>query len=181
MRYEIDELILTSFTKKHMTKEYYSWFEDIDIVEHTSHGIRPYTKTAQQSFLADIKIGERMVWAIIRKFQNDRLYIGHACLQSINLIYRSAEFAILIGNKRCWGKGHGFSVADLIFNHGFNALNLNRICLGTADSNIGMRRIAEKIGMRKEGVLKQALFLNGKYHDLIQYGILKKDWGEKSK
>jgi RimJ/RimL family protein N-acetyltransferase len=35
-----------------------------------------------------------------------------------------------------------------------------------------MQKLAEKLGMQKEGVRKDALFKNGKYCDVLEYGII---------
>ncbi len=44
-----------------------------------------------------------------------------------------------------------------------------------------MKRIAEKLGMKKEGCLRQHVFLDLEFVDVIQYGILKDEWIEQNK
>jgi RimJ/RimL family protein N-acetyltransferase len=56
--------------------------------------------------------------------------------------------------------------------HGFKVLNLHRIHCGTASNNQGMQKLAEKLGMQKEGIRRDALFKNGKYFDVVEYGII---------
>ena len=51
--------------------------------------------------------------------------------------------------------------------HGFRALNLNRIACGTVAANQGMSRLAERLGMRQEGVRRQAVWTDGAYHDIV--------------
>ena len=38
-----------------------------------------------------------------------------------------------------------------------------------------MQQLAEKLGMVKEGIRIEALFNNGKFHDVIEYGIIKQN------
>jgi RimJ/RimL family protein N-acetyltransferase len=38
-----------------------------------------------------------------------------------------------------------------------------------------MQRLAEKLGMNQEGVRKDALFKNGVFVDIIEYGIVFKE------
>jgi ribosomal-protein-alanine N-acetyltransferase len=59
-----------------------------------------------------------------------------------------------------------------IIRHAFAALNLHRVSFGTFENNLGMRGIAKKLGFEEEGILKQAVFKNGRYVDIILYGLL---------
>jgi RimJ/RimL family protein N-acetyltransferase len=38
-----------------------------------------------------------------------------------------------------------------------------------------MRKVAEKLGMKEEGRFREGMFLNGKFVDIINYGLIKKD------
>ena len=61
---------------------------------------------------------------------------------------------------------------DLLINHAFQNLNLHRIYCGTSSNNIGMQKLATKLGMKKEGVRKDSIFNDGRYYDIIEYGII---------
>jgi RimJ/RimL family protein N-acetyltransferase len=37
-----------------------------------------------------------------------------------------------------------------------------------------MQKLAEKLKMQREGVRKEAIFNNGIYHDIFEYGLLNK-------
>ena len=86
------------------------------------------------------------------------------------------ELAIIIGNKDYWGKGVGEEAGSLIVAHGFKAMNLHRIYCGTSKENIGMQKLAVKLGLKKDGVLREALFKNGKFQDIINYSILENEY-----
>jgi len=55
-------------------------------------------------------------------------------------------------------------------------MNLERIYCGLSESNNGMRKLAEYLLMKKEGVRRNALYLNGKYSNIIDYGILRHEY-----
>ncbi|HAA82323.1 MAG TPA: N-acetyltransferase, partial [Thermotoga naphthophila] len=38
------------------------------------------------------------------------------------------------------------------------------------------KRVYEKIGFKVEGILRQELFREGRYHDVIVMGLLKSEW-----
>ena len=66
----------------------------------------------------------------------------------------------------------------ILLYHGFSKINLNRIWTGTSSNNIGMQKVCEKIGMQKEGVSRQGMYLLGNYVDVYHYGILANEFYE---
>ena len=111
--------------------------------------------------------------------ENDA-HIGNICLQNINLIDRSAEYAVVLGEKDYWGKGVAKEASDLVLKHGFMTLNLHRIYCGTSADNVGMQRLAVYMGMREEGRRREALFKEGRYVDVLEYGVLFAEYVERS-
>jgi RimJ/RimL family protein N-acetyltransferase len=204
MRYKTDRIILEPFERRYTETNYKNWFIDQEIVEHNSHGLGYFTQKDIDSFLDSLHDGTKLVWAILSKedkkcstiekdyhdpsrikkttitIPNSKCFhIGNISLQSINYINRSAEFAIIIGEKEYWGQGITTEAGNLVLYHGFDKLNLNRIWTGTSSTNIGMQKVAEKLGMKKEGVSRQGMYLNGVYVSVFHYGILKKEWENK--
>jgi [ribosomal protein S5]-alanine N-acetyltransferase len=179
--YRTDRLYVRPFTKEDMTDTYFSAFYDQEVTKYNSHGLFPYTEKQKGAFLAQLEAADNIIWAILKENASQysgisETHIGNISLQNINWINRSAEFAVVIWNKNYWGKGYCTEAARLLFAHGFNKLNLHRIWTGTAATNIGMQKVAEKLGMKKEGVFRNAAFLNGQYVDVLEYGILRLEW-----
>jgi len=173
-----EKLYLRSIDEGDLNENYQSWFNDDEVCKFNSHHRFPnYKQNMEEYYNNVIKSKNNLILAIIDK-KNDR-HIGNISLQEIDQINRSAEFAIIIGDKSCWGRGDGREAAGLIISHGFKSLNLNRIYCGTAEDNIGMQKLAESIGFKKEGVAKQALFKDGRYKDVINFGLTKDDYIEK--
>jgi RimJ/RimL family protein N-acetyltransferase len=67
-------------------------------------------------------------------------------------------------------------VLQLILQHAFDTLNLNRISLRVFATNPRARRSYEKAGLALEGTLRQAAFRNGKYIDVHMMSILRSEW-----
>lgn len=180
--YETDRIILTPFNREIANNsDYESWFYDPDVTKYNHWGLFPHSKKKEEAFLDMCESGEGdLVLAIMIKTDDKMKHIGNLSLQSINKIYRSAEYAITIGDKNYWCQGIGYEVSKLLFHHGFNKLNLHRIWTGTASRNKGMRELAKKLGMKKEGIFVDGMFLNGQYIDIITYGILEDDWRVKN-
>lgn len=61
-------------------------------------------------------------------------------------------------------------------NYGFSELNLNCIYGTVLDYNLLSRKLAQRCGLKEEGVLRQRLYKNGKYCDVIANSVLKEDF-----
>ena len=154
------------------------WFNDPE-VRYFLSTVRPLNRMAERSFLEEFSKGAKdpsadIILAIVLK-EEDR-HIGNAGLHNINLIDRVAEFGIGIGEKDCWQKGYGTEATRAMVQYGFDTLNLHRIYLRVHDYNTRGLATYKKVGFRQEGVMRQALFRQGRYHDVIFMGILKDEY-----
>jgi len=107
--------------------------------------------------------------------QENGQYVGNVYLTDIDLVNRSAQLHILIGEESVWGNGIGTEVIHKIVDYGFNERNLHRIYSHILAHNKASLRIHEKCDFIKEGTLRHAIYKKGSYHDLILVSKLKKD------
>jgi RimJ/RimL family protein N-acetyltransferase len=105
----------------------------------------------------------------------DRL-IGTIGLHSINPASRSAVMGIVIGEVEAQNRGHGTEAVRLIVRYGFMELNLNRIQLDVLAINERAMHVYRKAGFVVEGRMRQAVFHNGIYVDVLRMGILREEW-----
>jgi RimJ/RimL family protein N-acetyltransferase len=152
---------------------YPTWFEDQDVCCYNSHGKFFKPRSYFEAYLNQLDREDRVVLAICHVVDG---HIGNVSLQDISLINRTAEFAILLGDKRHWGRGVGSLAGKMLISHGFKKLNLERIHCGTAATNIGMQKLAKSLGMVLEGTRRQHLFLDGARVDMLEYGILRHEF-----
>lgn len=166
-------IYLRALNEQDILGNYSRWLNDLEITKYNSHGRFPMTVEKLLNFVQmSTQSNTSLVMAVVNKENDD--HVGNISLQSINWIDRNAEIAFLLGEKSYWGKGIMLEAGKLIIKHGFNSLNLHRIYCGTSSQNIGMQKLAEKLEMTIEGIRKEALFNNGTYDDIIEYGILNK-------
>ena len=164
---------LRPFGREHVTQEYIDWFNDPEVTEYNRHGSVKYTLELALEYLDEVQHSSgSIVFAIIAKDTNR--HIGNISLQKIDLLSRNAEYAVIIGNKEYWGKGIAKEASRLILQHGFKELNLHRIYCGTPVKNIPMKKLAASLGFVQEGIRKEAMFKNGEFVDVIEYGLLKR-------
>ncbi len=96
---------------------------------------------------------------------------GQASLIHFSRRDRKAEFTIFL-DEPYWGKGYGRIATKLMVHYGFYELNLHKIFLHVYKGNDAARKMYEKTGFCKEGLLRDFIFREGEYIDAHHYGIL---------
>jgi RimJ/RimL family protein N-acetyltransferase len=156
---------------------YISWFEDQTVCKYNSHGKLLHGEQHYRDFVLNSGDQNSLVWAVCSDADG---HIGNASLNDISLINRSAEFSIILGDQRHYGRGVGKAVARVLLKHAFQKLNLHRVYCGTAATNRAMRKLALSLGMREEGCRRKQLWLDGNWEDVIEYGILVDEFFDKA-
>lgn len=105
--------------------------------------------------------------------------IGQACLKNIKWINHKAELSIFI-EKNEQGQGYAGTAIAAIIEYGFNRMNLYRLEAEVLASNTASLRLIRKQGFIEEGRLREAKFVNGKYHDLLRFGLLRREYYERN-
>jgi len=170
-----DQVDLRPLSEADIGARYLGWLNDEEVCRHNSHAVFPntemkmreYVKWAQQTH-------DAVVLANVSK--TDALHIGNIALLDIDWVARSANFAILIGERDYWQRGIGMDAGWVLLRYAFERLNLNRVYCGTSADNTGMQRLAERLGMKREGVRRQAFYKLGQYVDVVEYGILRDEF-----
>jgi len=107
---------------------------------------------------------------------NEWHVIGNSGFFKFDWIVRSAQVGIMIGDKSVWNQGYGTETMRLLLRHAFQTLNLRRVSLRVNSDNLYAIRTYEKVGFRHEGRLRQAVYLDGEYHDLLMMSVLRTEW-----
>lgn len=108
--------------------------------------------------------------------KNTDMAVGVVYLLNIDWIARNCEFAIMIGDINHQGRGVGEYATRLAIQHAFNDLNLHRVYLTLLEENIRAFKLYAKVGFKKEGLLRHAVFKNGQYLNLIQMSVISEEF-----
>lgn len=169
-----ERVYLRGFEEADLTGEYFQWFNDPETCRYNAHATFPNSERRMREYFEHAQAGgDLVVFAIIDR-ATDR-HVGNASLQSIDWINRNAEIAFIIGHEY-GGKGYGTDAGQLVIRYAFERLNLFRVYCGTSAENIPMQKLAEKLGMQREGIRRRAIYKLGKYVDMYEYGILREEW-----
>jgi len=148
------------------------WRNDPEIRDNLLGFRFPVTEKMETNWIEsalDDRSNSRVIFAM-EAIENDQL-IGFIYLNKIDWIARLAYFGILIGEKNYHGMGIGSEAMKILFTYAFDALNLRKICLEVASYNRKAIDLYQRFGFQKEGSLRQNVYLEGKYHDLVIMGI----------
>ena len=105
--------------------------------------------------------------------REEKKFIGQCGFVKINWKNRTGELAILIGERDFRGRGYGADAIETLCRFGFQELNLRKIKANVFDFNRAAVRCYEKCGFEREGILKQEIYREGAYHDVIQMALFR--------
>ncbi len=102
--------------------------------------------------------------------------IGFTSLKNIDRVNSKAEISMLIGKKDCWGRGYAKSARRIVLDYAFHELGLNKIYTFNWIQNDRIIGLNQKIGFQIDGKLRQDIFFQGEFRDMVVMSILKDEW-----
>ena len=100
--------------------------------------------------------------------------LGMVSLHRIDWIRRSAGIGYWV-RRSAWGKGIATEAATAVLELGLRHCGLNRVEVHVALGNQASQRVAEKLGLEREGIARGIEFVNGEYLDHVQFAMLRSD------
>ncbi len=104
-------------------------------------------------------------------------FLGGCGLNQINRLHHIVNLGYWIKTDKV-NKGIASKAASLAAQFAINELKFSRIEIITATENFSSQKVAEKIGAKKEGILRNRLFLHGKSIDAFCYSIIPDDYSK---
>ncbi|MFC5528279.1 GNAT family N-acetyltransferase [Cohnella yongneupensis] len=153
------------------------WVNNPEIVSYLSDiFLYPHTQQSTEEFLESMLEGKPDGRGFVICEPGSEQYIGNVNLDSIDWKNRVGSIGIVIGSPEYLGLGIGTEAMKLLVRFAFLELNLNRLELQVYDFNERAYRSYIKCGFVEEGRLRQRLYKNGRYADVIQMGLLRSEW-----
>lgn len=118
------------------------------------------------------KSREEMIYGIAHR-DGDELY-GVISL-SLTLKHLRGEYGFWVGEPH-WNEGYCTEAAGLMKRVAFEHLKLNRIYGKHFANNPASGRVFERVGMRKEGVLRGHVIRDGENRDMAIWGMTRSDY-----
>ena len=117
-----------------------------------------------------------IIWGIVIK--NGNKLIGTIDIRNWNMIHNCGEIGYVI-SKKYWNMGYVSEAMAAVIKYGFKELLLNRVEAHCEEENIGSWKVMEKCRMKFEGVLREKVFIKGRFRSMKMYSILRKEWDKK--
>lgn len=102
--------------------------------------------------------------------------IGMVTLSGIDWHNRSATHGIKLHPSCPKGKGIGTDAVMTLMRYAFEEVGLNRLDSSWMEDNIPSEKLYLKCGWTIEGIKKNAIYRNGRYHNLKITGITREDY-----
>ncbi|MGI0116463.1 GNAT family N-acetyltransferase [Zooshikella sp. RANM57] len=107
--------------------------------------------------------------------QNTAQLIGTCTLFSIHQASRRAELGYVLKRDH-WGRGLMHEALNAFIHFAFTALDLHRLEADIDPRNHASKRILQRLGFNKEGLLRERWIVNGEMSDTELYGLLQHEW-----
>lgn len=89
--------------------------------------------------------------------------------------HRSTSLGYWLGEEH-EGRGTMTAAVRLLTDHALSVWELNRVEIRAAEENRRSRAIPERLGFRRDGILREAELVDGRYLDSVVYSMLAADW-----
>jgi ribosomal-protein-serine acetyltransferase len=106
---------------------------------------------------------------------NGERLAGTVGLHRIDWLNRRVEIGYWLA-REFQGRGVMTDACRAVVTHVFGELDLNRVEIRCATGNTKSSAIPRRLGFTLDGTLRDAQFVNGRHHDLLVFGMLKRDW-----
>lgn len=165
------------------------WINDPQVTENLVHTM-PFSSAEEEAWyerMIKLPVEEHVLVMEIKQTDVEDpgkvtwTAIGNIQLMDFDWRIRKAEVGIMIGEKEQWDKGYGTEALQVILEHGFNTMNLNRIWLQVYDKNIRGFTAYKKAGFIEEGRMRQAHYQHGQYYDIIIMSVIREEWKQPDK
>jgi len=144
---------------------YYHW------TERTEADVRAFV----QMFLAQQQAQPRLKFQLAVILKAEEQLIGNCGIRLDEPDGHKANIGYELAPPY-WGQGYATEAAQVIVAFGFSELRVHRIEADCIAENIGSVRVLEKLGMRREGHLRENEWIKNRWWDTFLYGLLVDEW-----
>ena len=147
---------------------YTKWINDPEVALNLGAYPIQFSLLNEKTALEELAAGQN--YAIVRA--EDDVLLGNIGLVDLSQLHQKVEVGLFIGEESNRSQGYGAEALRLMLTYCFQTLNMHNVCLHVHGDNARGISCYEKVGFKKCGQRREALFKNGKFVDLIQMDLL---------
>jgi len=136
--------------------------------DHGTAETRRYLRAARSAW------SRQSAFEFVIELRESQRVVGIVSLHRVDCVRAAAGLGYWVRRSE-WNKGIACEAANAALSHALGGLRLHRIEALVALENKASQRVVEKLGFVREGVAREAEFVDGRYLDHIQYSFLRSD------
>ena len=152
--------------RKEDLKQIVKWRNDSKIIRFNT-----------QFFLLNMELQKKWFEEITKKNSKSKMFVfkygkeivGIGGLLHYDYQNKSADIAIILGEKKIRGKGFGTRGLEMLVEYGFKQMKLHRIGADIFEYNKVSLKLFEKLEFKKELEMRDYLWRNGKWWKVYTY------------
>lgn len=145
-------------------RPYMPWCHENYAVGETRSWVESTAKNWQEGLAYDFAIID----------PRDGAFLGGCSLNHVNTLDRWANLGYWVRSTRA-RRGIATTAALLAAHFGFGELKFNRLEIVVAVENSASRRVAQNVGARQEGIMRNRLWLQDRAHDAVLFSLIPSD------
>jgi RimJ/RimL family protein N-acetyltransferase len=150
---------------------------DPEMVRYMDWG--PNTPEMTRQFL-DLRLAEQQEWprlgySLAVEWSGEGRVIGAVRLEVKDPANRTADLGYGF-HRDFWGRGVASEAAGALVRVAFDRLGLHRVWATCDARNLASQRVLEKLGMRREGVMRANAWSRDRWRDTLLYAVLADEW-----
>jgi diamine N-acetyltransferase len=129
----------------------------------------------QREFVQDASRRRTQIIFIAERIDDGKPF-GVYDIKEIDYRNQHGEWGVFLEERDLGDGVPAFEAAVLLLDYAFGYLNLHKLAGELLADNQRAIRFDQGLGMQLEGVRKQHVFYDGRFHDLLQYALFREDF-----
>jgi RimJ/RimL family protein N-acetyltransferase len=154
----------------------FPWYNDPEVVAPFDR----FSLDTYESFVRSVESAPGDPASLAPRFVIERLSdgrpLGFVGYYAAHPVLTLTDVWYVLGAAAERGRGYGSEAVRLLIGHLFESTDLVRVGATTDVENLASVRLLERIGFRREGTLRYALFHHARWHDVFVYSVTRPDW-----
>lgn len=101
--------------------------------------------------------------------------VGYCSINNIDLRNCKAEWGGTLIGKESFGKGYGLESARLMLRYLFDEYPIHKCHTSCLEGHPKTSELFKKLGFKEDGILRDEIYKNGKYNNVVLYSILRNE------
>jgi [ribosomal protein S5]-alanine N-acetyltransferase len=120
---------------------------------------------------AQFRVGTLLQWGV----EAEGVVVGTCTLAALDAAHQRAELGFALGRPH-WGRGYMAAALPAVLGFAYGRQGLHRVYADTDPRNAASVRTLERLGFRREGMLREHYLAAGERQDAVVYGLLRSEW-----